>query len=497
MEQHDQQTVDRARQLNELALSAGRSWQSPQTGYIHYCYQQQDEDLHHTIPLYDNALFALTLMSSRIAENIAEGKQILEGILNFHVHTGIAAGNFPVYMHEYPTCSNRLHAIDMIVPLYWIYRKFHHVIGSDMRSKLEGSLIAAAGYIRRQENVPYQLAMKGAVAVAAVGQMLGDSHLREGGQHWQQQIAASVDPRCWLSPSALSELLIAQQLQGCKMADADQHSFSDHLTACWHSAAAAYCGPGWCEWQDHCEPQVTLYDYFMGYLTGKYPYRVFRDHPVQLEAILVQPTDEWLTAIEYPLEAHGEVAGMAWQIRQTPLWAYSLIAKGVDFPAAQEKTFVPAKLLWGAPTRTHALVCQGGNVTKSAFTAREDGFDLYFTLESPPSTENREKSREISFYVDLDDALKLSVNGAAATTFRLDDQLRLEDGELAIDIAFTLESGQGNFFGHLMRGNRPSQLATKGKERFSAYDWQLFLRSTERSVPCVVKAAVTIAKREV
>ena len=40
------QSSDRLKQLLEMALSAGRNWQSPQSGYVHYCYSIQDENRH-------------------------------------------------------------------------------------------------------------------------------------------------------------------------------------------------------------------------------------------------------------------------------------------------------------------------------------------------------------------------------------------------------------------------------------------------------------------
>src|SRR5438105_2193850 len=107
MEQN--QSADGLKQLLEMALSAGRNWQSPQTGYVQYCYNIQDESRHDTIPTLENVLFAYALMRSRLADNINEAKDLLNRLLFFQNKENDAShGNFPIYLHEFPFCKDRL-----------------------------------------------------------------------------------------------------------------------------------------------------------------------------------------------------------------------------------------------------------------------------------------------------------------------------------------------------------------------------------------------------
>lgn len=494
MSQTNQSTSDRTRQLMDLALSCGRSWQSPQTGYIHYCHEMMDEELHHTMPLYENLLFALTLMRSRIAENINEGKEILECVLNFqNVNDPHCKGNFPFYMHEFPLCRDRFHGIHFLAPLYWIHQQFHHVIGNSLKNRLEESLRLLATYCQTLQ-APYHLAIKSTAGVRAVALLLHDQPLAAEAERAWQQLKSAPDASCWLSPAKMADLLVAYQMAYPNLSDSEENHFWHHFIQTWHEKSGAYCGPGLAESQRNEEPQPTLYDYFMGYYSGHYHYRLFFDRPIQLQAILIQPSEDRIDEQKFPLEFKGNFEGLSWQLCQHEKWAYSLIEKGPIPRTLQEKGYTPLKLLWGDATRTHSLVCQGGNIDKMTFSGEKNKVEMFFTLAAEASNESREKSRDISFFVDIEEAMQIDVAGAKATTFQLDEPIILCDDKLKITMLFTLHTGSGVFMGHIMKGNRPSQTATKGQHRFDAFDWQIFLRAIERSVPCIIKVTVDVVE---
>ena len=103
--------VDLVRQLVELAVTSGRSHQSPQTSFVHWCHTRGDETVNHTIPLYENFLFCLALMRMRTQQNITEAKEILARLLAFQAEDG----NYPVYLHEYPLCRDRYNGAQILV----------------------------------------------------------------------------------------------------------------------------------------------------------------------------------------------------------------------------------------------------------------------------------------------------------------------------------------------------------------------------------------------
>ena len=90
---------------------------------------------------------------------------------------------------------------------------------------------------------------------------------------------------------------------------------------------------------------------------------------------------------------------------------------------------------------------------------------------------------ELAFYLNHHPDHQILINGKKATTFVPGDQVEIISKGMRITLSFSVESGKGKFFGHLLRGNRPRQLhGTK----FDAYDWKIALRTLERDSLCTV-----------
>jgi hypothetical protein len=119
----------------ELALKAGRLLQSPVTHFIHYS-NENPEHAWETIPMYENFCFALSLFRTKIAENILEGKALLEKLFAFQTAEG-----FPIYLHEYPVCKSRKLGQKLSVVSYFLLRDFAAVLGEGLRAKLQSLII--------------------------------------------------------------------------------------------------------------------------------------------------------------------------------------------------------------------------------------------------------------------------------------------------------------------------------------------------------------------
>lgn len=108
------------RKLLDLALEAGRLYQSSHTGFIHLCHEGAPHD---TIPLLENFCFALALLRSRQADHVTEARDLIKKLCAFEV-----SGAFPFYLHHYPACFNEKESQKIYAPLYWINRLFGHLI---------------------------------------------------------------------------------------------------------------------------------------------------------------------------------------------------------------------------------------------------------------------------------------------------------------------------------------------------------------------------------
>jgi hypothetical protein len=185
--------------------------------------------------------------------------------------------------------------------------------------------------------------------------------------------------------------------------------------------------------QERGEPAVTLYDLFLGEWGGRYAARALQDHPVHLQASLIYP--------------------------QT-----------VVMPECQSKNL----FLWGDgnPTHSAVLTTQGVRV--------DDGITL---LEKEVQDEV-----EIAFYCNCHLDHQIAVNGTKATSFQLGDCVTIQSKAATLTLVFTLEQGEGLFWGHIYRGNRPGQLSCYGEHRHETYDWVIALRTVQRKAHCQVRA---------
>jgi hypothetical protein len=451
------------RKLLELGLAAGRQRQSSLTGFIHHTYHGQEDEARDGIPILENFLFALTLLRQRTSESMAEGKALLERLLHFQKRDGERA-NFPVYLHEFPECKDRNVAAHLLPIFFWVLRSFQQILGAELRQQLESTAAALLSHClhHSQEKMPtYPIAVKIAAAAQAFN--------RESGL----LLESFRNEAAWQSPAAIAETLVALQVAYPKLSESPWSSFWEQIGTSWHRPTCSYCGPAVKELQSAFEPQPTLYDLYLGSLSGHFSARALKPDLIHLQAALIQPSEELLPTVEQRA------------------YAYALQPIGEQ----QDKGTYPFRLLYGDPKRVHTLACSSSNATQIDFLERAGGVDFIFHLAVPANLEEREKSRDLAFYLDQHEGLSFRVNGQPSNTFKIGDQLAIENRQLKFTIRFTLEEGEGEFFGHWMLGNRPSQIALKGENRFQAYDWQLFLRTVRRTAPCIVRVNLEIEEK--
>lgn len=495
-------TIDRnesMRQLVEMAVSSGRKRQSAQTGYIHYCYHLQEDEPHLPIPIVENFLFALALLKSRTIENVNEAKTILDGLLHFQnmSEESIAFGNFPIYMHEYPICKDRFTGIQVACAIYWILRQFHHVIGQDLKLRLENSfakLLTHALKTHREKAAPYPIVMKLSSVAKAGGNLLQLRHIEEEGAKLLDQLVTNSDRSSWYCPESLGEILSGLMMVYPRLSESPWADLWKHLGDTWHRQTCTYVGPAFKEWQCGEEPQVTLYDFIMGYFSGGFSARAMKESMVHLQSTLIPASDDILSEPPYPLRIDGSFGNEQWHLYHHKQLAYCFIEKSPDINPIYLKGYHPLRIVWGDLQRVHTFVCQGGNSKTTEFVLVPGGVDIIFQLNNPVEVEDREKSRETIFFMDAHDELTTLISGQKATTFSLGEEITMRSGVCGLSLTFHLQEGDGRFLGHRMLGNRPSQVCLKGKQRYNASDWQLFMRTVQRSELCIVKASLRIAE---
>lgn len=489
------QEIDLVRQLVELAVTSGRSHQSAQTSFVHYCHYQLDEKVNHTIPIYENILFALALIRMQTVDNVNEAKKIVGKILAFQ---NPETGNFPNYLHEFPVCYDRYACVHLLPPLFWMLKGFQKVLGKDLVDAIKGAATRSLEYCSDEksfESAPFQVAIKIASANAAYGLLWKNKAWQKRGEAWLEELrksSESEDFGTWYSPEYIAETLIGLQMVYEKISESPWTFFWKRLSECWFRPARCYIGPPVKVMQWRSEPQPTLYDLYLGDFTGGYPYHAFIDHPFQLQGALVRSVEDGLDAPDLPLNIEGNVAGHTWTMRQTESYGQSAIETRAPLPSELKKGFHHFRLVWGDCNRIHSFSCQGGFFSGMAYEEVEGGWDLTFTLGEDVSLLDRHHDQELCFYIDQHEALEITVNDKKATTFNFRDDIHIKSDGMHFSLKFVFVEGDARMMGHIHPGNRPAQLDLKGDHRFSAYDWEIYLRTVRRYTPCQVKVEVRL-----
>ncbi len=479
------------KKLNDLAVAAGESRLSSQTDYIHLKYHALPDEIHYPIPVVENFLYALSLFRTRSIENITKAKTLIEKILYFQDKDG----NFPVYLHEYPESKDHYLAVQLLTPLYWIYHGFQQILGADLKKKLEISLTKLLKYclvVHHDKNPPYFIRLRIATAAFAIGKLLNLEDLKLTGEKQLQEFDSI--PKEWFEPKYLADIVVSLQMVDPNLSQNFLKGFKEHLYQTWHFGLCSYSGPKMLEYQAGLEPEITLYDLIMGYFSKKFSKRALKSDSCHLLCALIQPINDEFKDFVPLNEWSGQIGIQEFSIRQDEQYSYAFTSQLQEWNPAQNKGFSPFKLIWGDANRLHTLVTEAGNSKAISFSKNGNSLEFLFELSHLPELEDKEKSREVSFYFDLFEKTSVKIEGFTATTFKLGEEVQVEVDGFKFTLKFELEKGQGQFLGHFMRGNRPSQIANKGSQRFAAFDWQLFLRTIRRpqDEECVIKATLTL-----
>ncbi|MDB6081265.1 MAG: hypothetical protein JWO53_537, partial [Chlamydiia bacterium] len=401
----------------------------------------------HTIPLYENMLFCLALFRTKTHESIQEAKVVLDRLLYFQ-----GDGNFPVHLHDYPHCHDHYLGAKILCPLFWIKKDFSQVLGDALLERLEK-------------------------AYTKLTQFLNSLNERLEMPTWVQlKIGASKQlPTIGyeeMNPQLLGEMLSAMQMYGLESEEIWQF-----LAATWHPVCKSYIGPAVRVMQAGYEPACTLYDYYMGYYYGSLSQRAAKPQIAALQAALIQPQTLTLSEVQ-DMETNQAL------VHKTSNWGVSLnkVRNGVH-PGYYPLYFV---------TDTHTFVFDlpKGRIVDASWS--ETKGEIICELSEEVYSDNIEKAIACSFFVDARDGIAFEIQNTTATSFSLVDEVKITIGALVMSLTFSLLDGDGMFLGHINKANRPSQISNKGKDRYQAFDWQLFLRAVRGTTKCRLKISLSL-----
>lgn len=97
---------------------------------------------------------------------------------------------------------------------------------------------------------------------------------------------------------------------------------------------------------------------------------------------------------------------------------------------------------------------------------------------------------EIACFYNLHPDTTVTINHQKATSFQLGDTIQIISKDRQMELSFSVKSGEGQFWGHLYRANRPGQLSCKGEDKHEAFDGVIGLRTIKRGLQATIAVSL-------
>ena len=415
------------RKIVEMALTSAKKRVSPQTGCLHLFAEDPLNQRQDPIPVLENIIYAYALFRSKLIENVQEGKLLLERMLGFEVN-----GNFPVNTHEYPMCRDPQLSAQLLPPFFYLLKDFSVVLGEVLLEKLQGAASRTTGYLTSiEENLSTSARNK---LLAFAGKFEQDSWHPTSASEW-------------------AEFCICSQMV---------HKSIARALSVWDAQRFVYIGPAKERAQEGLYPALTLLDLFMGEYLRKFSSRSTLNHPVHLRAALIQP---FLEEVSFPMSPGAPFVSIIEEGQRQCFTLYS-----VD-----------------ELTNTHSFVLESKKGSWSIVQKSPKQFELTYTCDETPPLEM--DSVEFAFYVAALDGVKLSIGDSRGTLFQSGDVISIDSPSLGIKVRMTTDLSQGQWVGHISKGNRSFQ---RSKEQYTAYDWKIGWRTLRRQSVAEVRIDLEI-----
>ncbi len=487
-----QERTDNTRKLIEAAISAGRHFQSSQTGFVHYCHAHATDLVHYTIPIYDNVLFALALLRSRLIENVREAQGMLTRLTAFQTQEG----NFPLYLHDFPWSNDFSLAVKLLTPFYWILKDFGHILGQELRSILESSikkLIVYVVHLAEVKTFHPSFTVRLAANLLAFGRFFANEPWQQKGKLLLNETEKQMTSECWLDTRSISDILIAFSQAKEDFDSSLWHEFYAFVLQTWQAKTGTYCGPCIYEHQKQFYPALNLYELYMGEITSSTELRLKQPCIEMLEAALIYPLADLKEIHIQATQSEGFYHGANWLCVKNQEYGLSLLEKKADLDEKIHKTYTPFHLVWGDVSQPHSFVCQGGNARTISYHINESIVELNFDLNAFKSGDY-DVSREICFFLDMYPELLIEVENQRTSVFDLGQIVEIHlKNKKTIKMSFEIIEGKGQFLGHVAQFNRFSQLKQSEANKFHVYDWTIFLRTLRRSDACKIKVKIDLS----
>lgn len=264
---------------------------------------------------------------------------------------------------------------------------------------------------------------------------------------------------------ALSNQLIYLQMHP----ETEQHkSLLSSLQSIWHDALHVYAGPAFELQFMGSEVKPSYLQYFEQYVNGKAP-----------------PKDHSIYGLQAALLQHIEVPKKQIPFEKRTSQAYIYHDQQFAIAVYPESKHYPLYMVVGG--RSIVLDLPHAKLQKYSWDRAQRVLELIIEID-PASSQHKEKETSLSFYISRNDKSSIFVEGKKATAFTIEQKISLKVGDHLIACSFSKQSGDSQFFGHILQGNRPTQLIDD-----NFYDHEVCLRTVHGVEKTCVRCTLSFA----
>lgn len=425
-------TEDIYRKYIEEAVRVIRPFQGKKTPFLYVEKREfYKKNTACSIPLYENALFALLLLRKKTHEEMSEGKTLLQKILPFQSFRG----SFPTEIAQYPASFDVSVTIRIGFLLEIVLRDFSSILGEELHEHIIAVKESISSFIR--ENVDKD--------------MLGSSFITE----ILAYVLLSRFEAAFQKIEECTYEVMDLQSRGRLLVILDflpDHPVSEkclqHLFRDWNVQSGMYQGPGVGVFHHGNKAACSLFDVWMSLHSGVTLKRPFMYESL-FELALLCPKKEKIYENKIFIE-------------ESPSPCF------IEPKPHQLEGFYPLRLVIGQET-----ICwkfPGGKLVNHVEIG-DSSFQS--TIERV-----NDSSELFHIFVERTDGIELLVDGQKSTWFDPHKGFEIRNKNVVVKIA--LNSFGGDCTGLISLGNRPSQLLPY---REVAFDWMVTCECIRGSIP--------------
>lgn len=428
---HITSTTDRTlmdRTLLERALRSVTDHFSPQSGYLHFG---------GSVPLVENALYALALLKTRNVEQVQEGRKLLRKLLSLQMNDTL----FPKSLYDYPIASDGHVTVELTLIFEQIQRLGEVVLGEVVSAQLT-MVLQSIAVDPETLSLGHALLVKGVDGVEGCIELMDQLPPRTVGFFMNSLLMRSN------LPTHLLNRLVTRAL------------------SLWHPETSSYIG--FAAPTSLTQPR-TCFDWLMAAICK-------RELPLsnsahELEAVLIRNVPDSNiegSKTKWSLVTSGKIPSYSQRFHFAPVRFFADQISGVvSLPTGSIKHVVrqgdeveiicqldPERVEWGK---------EGGH------------------LLSWYSNYARTGEREVHHWL---------VNGNRANIFYPEERLECAFGSSVVQLSFSVESSHAK--GEILPSIRPSDKSEKKIEHFHPLDWEISLRLLRPPIPETVAIRLKI-----